>query len=78
MNKKFSEMFTFEKINNTKITVTADSVEAMSLFFYWVIIVSFGYVDKKYPDGDIEKMMKDLDVPDDIDEIDEGEEYYIN
>ena len=78
MNKKFSEMFTFEKIDNTKIIVTADSVEAMSLFFYWVVLVSFTYVDEKYPDGDIEKMMKDSDVPDDISEIDENEEYYID
>lgn len=78
MNKKFSEMFTFEKIDNTKIIVTADSVEAMSLFFYWVVLVSFNYVDEKYPDGDIEKMMKDSDVPDDISEIDENEEYYID
>lgn len=70
-------MFTFKKISNNTVEVTADSIEAIGIFMYYAVMFAFSYVDDKYPDGNfLEEYYEVAENKDDLEdwsEWDEGE-----
>ena len=78
MDKKFSEMFSFRKTGNKSIEVIADTEDALAAFMYYVVVISFQYVDELFPDGDITKILAKIDEDmDGTEDIEENKDYHL-